>query len=520
MTNCNKPLVSIDIFDTAIFRRYYKPDDLLKSFHPDYIKDFYDLRKKAENKARELKPHYNLDDIYHFMPLYSQHLQQKEIEEEVFSCYANPEILEMYNKQEADYIFISDMYLSSAVLEIMLEQCGYENPTIFVSCECDSHKADGSLFKYAEKELGRHITKHYGDNYVADVIGARKANIEPVFKPALHQIKLNLPPVKDSILKKYLAATETDNKKDRIQKLACWYTPIMLKFTDWILNKRQDALQGIFFVSRDMFIPYLLAKYVFNATNIHYIHASRRSLAPISLKCEDKLLRERIKLIYSQKEIDTCLDSDTSDIEKYFANTGIKNGDIFADIGYAGTIQYSIEKLLNIRLKGLYLQTIDKLVKKMNTEKFFNRETIQFCLLVEFPFCSPENNVIGYDDGKPLFSEDSKDRRNYSVKFMREILSEAKKIKNILPDIDVSDLEQILIHIQYYADDELMEIYNRKIFSNREEKESIIGYDRSEIAKGNLFYCFDRSYSKPLFKKMLAADKEYSHLSKLLEYEL
>jgi predicted HAD superfamily hydrolase len=55
---------------------------------------------------------------------------KEEIKAEYVNCKANPYILEMYNKGEADYIFISDMYLPSTVIKSMLEKCGYKDPKV------------------------------------------------------------------------------------------------------------------------------------------------------------------------------------------------------------------------------------------------------------------------------------------------------------------------------------------------------------------------------------------------------
>ena len=79
------------------------------------------------------------------------------------------------------------------------------------------------------------------------------------------------------------------------------------------------------------------------------------------------------------------------------------------------------------------------------------------------------------------------------------------------------DIEQVLIHLQYYPSDEIIELYNRGIYSNRELGESVIGFDREKIMDGKLKECYNHSYAKPLFKKLLEEDKELHHLSKLLD---
>ena len=81
---------------------------------------------------------------------------------------------------------------------------------------------------------------------------------------------------------------------------------------------------------------------------------------------------------------------------------------------------------------------------------------------------------------------------------------------------NVSDVEQVLIHQQYYPSKDVMELFNKHIYSNRELGESIIGFDRDKIVAGKLKELYEMSYCKPLFKQLLEEDKELSHLSSLL----
>ena len=79
------------------------------------------------------------------------------------------------------------------------------------------------------------------------------------------------------------------------------------------------------------------------------------------------------------------------------------------------------------------------------------------------------------------------------------------------------NLLKILIHLQYYPSDDIIQMYNQNIYSNRELGESVIGFDKEKIVNGKLRECYNRSYAKPLFKRLLEADKDLKHLSKLLD---
>ena len=145
---------------------------------------------------------------------------------------------------------------------------------------------------------------------------------------------------------------------------------------------------------------------------------------------------------------------------------------------------------------------------------FFNRNVIHFPLMVEVVLGSNENCVEGYKNCKPVFKPEDKERRKIAKKFNKIILEEAKSF--IHYNVNVFDIEQILIHQQYYPSKEVIEIYNKPIYSNRVLNESIINFNIEEIKKGNIRDCHARSYCKPLFKKLLSENKDFSHLIGLI----
>ena len=153
-----KPLVSIDVFDTAVLRKVFKPTDIFNLVEENVGNNFKVARLLAQEKARKKSIYYDISDIYRLLPFTLS--PKAEIKEEILNSEANPYILDLYNKQEADYIFISDMYLPSAVIVQMLEKCGYKNPNVFVSCEFKALKGNGLLFTKVENFLKRKIQKH------------------------------------------------------------------------------------------------------------------------------------------------------------------------------------------------------------------------------------------------------------------------------------------------------------------------------------------------------------------------
>ena len=503
-------VVSLDIFDTALLRTVYQPIDIFKLVEQDVCRDFYKKRKEAENKAREKNFFYDIYDIYEFLPEFDVNV---EIQAELDNCKANPRILKLYNENPMDYIFISDMYLPSSILKQMLEKIGYLDPKVFVSCEMKALKGDGTLFRKVMEATGLKIQKHYGDNYVADIDGAQKAGIpETEFRPALHNIKLSLPVLRDVKLKKYIAEVFASDKSSE-EKIALLFVPIVVGFTKWVLKQRKPG-QKIFFLSRDMVTPYMIAKKYFNAPDVYYLHASRRSLGSACLKSGDKGLRDKMRLILTEQEIKEFQQRDTNEILKYLDKYDIKEGDFIVDIGYSATIQAALDYILGIKTKGLYMQVFPETMFNVDAVEYLRRRVIAYCLMLEIPLGSAEDCVEDYKDGEVIYKPEHEKRKELARFMTSTIVEGAKDLVNW--PISIIDVEQILIHFQYYLNDDLLSVFNQPIYSNRDIGESVINFDKERILKGELRAMAQRSYSYKLFKQMLEADPELAHLSSLI----
>ena len=155
------------------------------------------------------------------------------------NCEANPYILNMYDNIDSDFIFISDMYLPSAVIKSMLEKCGYNNPQVFVSCEHRFLKGDGRLFKRVEEILGRKIDKHIGDNYNADILGAKRAKINEVefIGPPIYERKVKNFNLKSPKLRKFLIDAELSSDLSIEERIGYKFAPLALIFTRKVLEE-------------------------------------------------------------------------------------------------------------------------------------------------------------------------------------------------------------------------------------------------------------------------------------------
>ena len=502
---------SLDVFDTALLRNVYLPTDIFKVIEQEVSRNFYNKRVEAEKQAKEQYPYYNIYDIYRFLPEFDVNL---ELETELNNCKANEKILKLYKENPSNFVFISDMYLPSKEIRKMLEKVGYSNPQVFVSCEMKALKGSGELFKEVQDLLGHEIQKHYGDNYIADIEGAQKAGISEVeFIPALHKTELPIPAVRDPKLKKFLAEAICGNRSVEY-KAAMFVAPLVLGFTKWVLKQRKEG-QKIFFLSRDMQVPYMVAKDILKAPDIYYLYASRRSLSAACLKAKDEKLREKVKaVLISEAEVEEKGREGVQETLKYLNKFNIKNGDIIVDIGYAATVQAAIESVLNVKLTGLYVQIHPEVLFDVEAIQYLRRRVINLCLMIEVILGSCEDCVESYKNGEVVFTPENQERKALA-KRMTDALLEG--VKEILPlNISIYDVEQALIHLQYYPTRDIIELFNKEIYSNRNTGESIVNFNKNRILKGELKSLYQKSYAKKLFKQLLEEDPELSQLNTLI----
>lgn len=524
-----KPLISLDVFDTAIFRKVFYPTDIFDLVEEEIGSktNFKALRIEAQNKARRKDTHYTILDIYKYIPRFNP---KEEIKAELFNCEANPYILDLYNNPENDYIFISDMYLPSSVIKAMLERCGYKNPQVFVSCEYRALKGDGSLFRKVQTVLGREISKHIGDNYGADIKGAQKAKIseaEYVGCPC-YERKIQIPELKSQKLRKFLINVELNSNFSIEEKIGYMFSPLALSFTKKVLEEAKDS-QSVFFNARDSYILYIIARFLLKTNKkIKYCRFSRKSCqfpnintnymldASANIKVMNFFRSLRIQKLRDFTEmfelegtfkkelnelnitLDTFIDyskdknntllkfvkliqpilyekakKDRKKFLKYIENIEMKNNDIFVDLGHFGSMQSIIRKIAHISLKGRYVhlfKTTEDYFKDIKEDKT-SFLPVHFLALytgiVELIFSEPNGTVITYtDEGSPILNEDTKFRKDVSRKILRGLFKGAKKLIEEDIKIPYEDILKVIMRFLEQPTLEEAKFGNSKLFEN------------------------------------------------------
>lgn len=188
-------VISFDVFDTLLFRRVDKPADVFSLVEkevsmPGFARD----RVVSEHLARERKfaaegtYEVTIDDIYRMPTMKAYAVREDliglELAAERHSCYANPSILDVFNRLCAagkTVVATSDMYLHADFIRELLGICGYHGlDTCFVSGDYGAGKGSGELFNAVRKCAAGRRTVHIGDNFFGDVYPLKGQDIMPV----------------------------------------------------------------------------------------------------------------------------------------------------------------------------------------------------------------------------------------------------------------------------------------------------------------------------------------------------
>ncbi|TNJ62687.1 HAD family hydrolase [Paenibacillus hemerocallicola] len=200
-------LISLDVFDTLLFRCSARPADVFEAAaakaiergimrRPTTPAEYRTMRIAAERLAREREESGSgevpLEQIYELLPASigdRSELSELELEAERESCFVNPNVASLIRYCRSRNIrvaLLSDMYLSSAQLVSILTAGGLEAgllDAVLVSSEEGCGKRSGELFdvllrRFPDVRADRIV--HIGDNETADVLGAAKRGIEAI----------------------------------------------------------------------------------------------------------------------------------------------------------------------------------------------------------------------------------------------------------------------------------------------------------------------------------------------------
>jgi FMN phosphatase YigB (HAD superfamily) len=326
------PVVTCDIFDTALMRRLARPEDVhlltgVRAAAAGLLHcpaaAFRDYRIAAEAAARaDLPP--DADDEVALATVYARlhdagvvrdaaHAAAVEFAAEQAVCRAVPAVHAALAARAAGQrlLFLSDTMLPGDWLAMLLRGCGYgDAPAVLCSADAHCTKSRGGLFARALEQLGcaaRDVV-HLGDNPQADIAQARRNGIATLHLPAprmhpepawlarqdtmvrlthsMRRARCTPPP-----------ATCGTGGGDSVPAVDAPLPPHLQRivllpligFTLFVLAEaRRRGIDRIYFTARDGYLPLAIARRLLagrnNAPALHYLEGSRQALLLPSLQ--------------------------------------------------------------------------------------------------------------------------------------------------------------------------------------------------------------------------------------------
>lgn len=314
--------VSLDIFDTLFFRRCGIPknvfeimgknEEILAFF--DTPQAFSQYRQNAEKDARKLfsnKEDITLEEIYAQLPISQKNRQRfKEIELSVEKemLVVNTQ-LDRWIKFAADarkrVILLSDMYLSSCeVEEIALSKLTNRDKisNIYMSNECGSTKATGTLFQYVMQELDLNPQEivHIGDNQRSDILIPQNFGIQTLYYGQNQEQKERFRYESLYMKEGFSDGNQVRNLssllnpyKDDLQRFyfnigASVFAPLLWEFSHWLADTaNRFNTKQISFIMREGAIFEKCFTMLYPEVQTNLLYASRKSTNFLTLSADD-----------------------------------------------------------------------------------------------------------------------------------------------------------------------------------------------------------------------------------------
>lgn len=308
-------IYSFDIFDTCLIRKCGSPRNLfdilayeiIGMHSPESLRmDFANIRIKGEKIARNesKSEEVTLTDIYShcdFTDITSKskdEIQHCEIELEkrmIIPVHSMIEQLNHLRSRGYQVLFITDIYLpESVILECLIINGVYQpGDKLYVSCEFGITKQTGNLFKYIQQENHYEFKNwiHTGDNLHSDIkipqsLGIKNnfirhnySHYEQKWINKSYSASFQYAHILAGISKSIRLERKFDIQVDfTVDLIAPLYTCHVYRILE---SAQQQGINCLFFLARDGFVLYLIAKklsHLFPSIRLEYLYASRKSL--------------------------------------------------------------------------------------------------------------------------------------------------------------------------------------------------------------------------------------------------
>ena len=421
--------VSFDIWDTLIARTVLQPEDVFSIVENRAKQMGIEINNfrihRHEAVFRVVCPNPNIREIYNALQKVTaisdsakERLMRLEIQAEADVIVPRKKMVEILNYAVwagKRVNLISDMYLPSEIMEMLLRQVGISNyENLFISCDYRRLKKEG-LFSFYREKIQAEAYLHIGDNPDSDICAAEKWGIDTVL------IKSGYKLLEESVFASICNRVKTHNercmaglfcanlfnnpfaKTEQIKVTSdedlgwLFIAPIISEFMLWLGKEVQkEEFDGVLFAARDGYllqklyyqmqkdcldiifpkgIFFLTSRAICTQTGIED-EEDIRWLATVKFNgSEQELLSHRFCLkaevikpldetaennvgyvLIHKKEILIQASENRRYYLQYMKNQGIEAGKkyIFVDFVSSGTCQYFLERFVPFKMKGKY----------------------------------------------------------------------------------------------------------------------------------------------------------------------
>ena len=335
-------VISFDIFDTLVMRKTLYPKDVFlieerELYEQGQEVPFAAWRTEAESEQVAEGHLPNFDEIYHYLQerhslsneiVHRWKSREWELEKKLIVIRKDMIKAFQYAKMRGKTICLtSDMYFSRQDMECLLGEKGITGyNAVFISCDAQATKAEGSLFRQVvELASGRSIL-HIGDNEMSDGLIPKRLGIDTyqiqkasdlleasAVSDALNQVdtlsdRLLLGMILAKVFNSPFFATDSDGRLivQSVQEFAWLFLlPITMRYLQFIAQTvQQDEDAILLFLSRDGY--FLQKEYALLAKKYHppdslYFYASRQAANGVMVR-DEKDIELFLQVILDRKE--------------------------------------------------------------------------------------------------------------------------------------------------------------------------------------------------------------------------
>ena len=453
-------------------------------------------------------------------------------------------------------IITSDMYLPETVVKDILKMFSIPYDALYLSNACNRRKDDGSMWKLLKAKEGEFL--HFGDNEYSDYqmayenesyalkISSAKETSLKFFTFEIHSLADSL--VYGQIINEFLfndpfIQNETEfypRTKEMLAKVIL--APIFISFFQNLFLKIKQKPQVLLYISREgYYLKQMHEKMIeiyqeFSHIKYLYFYASRRASSIAAAETLEDLYeitetnyegtlfdffyyrfgysldktakntkvklpddKEMVKLKIKEEKDSLLMQAqqEKKNYYKYVDKTLLPE-DLshlcIIDLGYSGTTQYYLSKIIKKKISGYYFLVSDKLKPlklKEEVDACFNYENHQsnikhplyrYNLLLESFLTAKNGQLIFFNEkGDPIFLDTKEQKKKFELldTFLKSILEQFDFLFSLL-SLENSMISKKNIEILYLYYLQYMESLDQEIKDNIEVEDF---YSQNKIWK-------------------------------------